>query len=300
MLAQDYGDFELLAINDGSTDNSGALIDAYDDPRLRVIHQANQGLALTLRRGVQMASGEYIARHDQDDVSAPSRFRQQVDWLDAHPDCGIVGTWSTIVEGRTPTARGHHHPTNNGRLQVMCLFDSYFVHSSVMLRRESVLLAGNYPADPARNPPEDFDLWSRLARVSSLANLPQQLLVYRELPGSISRAKADLIASRAHTISCENIAYTVGTVAGDQVVNDLVALVRCDRERVSEKPDTRTCAQLLDVISVRLIQRFPSDAAEILLTCAELQKKVVKSGRIERRLMGWMRPLTGQIRRFLR
>lgn len=275
VLAQDFGDFELLAINDGSTDGSGAILDAYDDPRFRVIHQANRGLALTLRRGVEVAVGEYIARQDQDDVSAPSRFGKQVAFMDAHPDCGIVGSWSTIVLDRVPPSRGHYHPVGNGRLQVMGLFDSYFVHSSVMLRRAIVLRAGNYPVDPACNPPEDFDLWSRIARIAMLANLPEPLLAYRELPGSISRAKAALIAGRVHLIACENIALLVGSPADDPVISDLVAIVRGHSSRIREKPDARACLAVIENISAQLCARFPDERSEICAVCGELGAKTL-------------------------
>lgn len=299
VLAQDFGDFELLAINDGSTDGSGAILDAYADPRLCVIHQANRGLALTLRRGVEVAAGEYIARQDQDDVSAPSRFGKQVAFMDAHPDCGIVGSWSTIVLGRVPTSRGHHHPAGNGRLQVMGLFDSYFVHSSVMLRRTSVLLAGNYPADPARNPPEDFDLWSRIARIAMLANLPEPLLAYRELPGSISRAKADLIAERVHLIACENIALLVGAPADDPAISDLVAIVRGHSSRIREKPDTHACLAVIEKISAQLCARFPDERSEICAACGELGAKTLAWCRPGYRALRRVRPwLTGFRHRF--
>lgn len=299
VLAQDFGDFELLAINDGSTDGSGAILDAYADSRLRVIHQANRGLALTLRRGVEVAVGEYIARQDQDDVSAPSRFGKQVAFMDAHSDCGIVGSWSTIFLGRVPTSRGHRHPVGNGQLQVMGLFDSYFVHSSVMLRRASVLRAGNYPVDQARNPPEDFDLWSRIARIAMLANLPDPLLAYRELPGSISRAKAELIAGRVHLIACENIALLVGALADDPAISDLVAIVRGHSSRIREKPDARACLAVVETISARLCARFPDERSEICAACGELEAKTLAWCRPGYRSLRHVRPwLTGFRNRF--
>jgi hypothetical protein len=260
ILGQTYGDFELIAINDGSLDDSPALLDAVRDPRVRVVHQDNMGLALTLNKGISMARGEYIARQDQDDISRPERLARQVAYLDAHPACGLLGTWSVIQEDRTPTARQHRHPCSNGELQFRVLFDSFFVHSSVMIRRAALNRAGLYPTDPERNPPEDFDLWLRIARDHALANLAEPLLVYREVPGSISRTRAALLDRRAIAIAAENLQRLLGPDAAETDLKDLVALQRHSTQGLSPAPRWQKLVELLEEAKRRLAQNWPEDA----------------------------------------
>lgn len=279
ILTQEFSNFELIAINDGSTDGSVEVLESFRDSRVKIVNQANRGLALTLRRGVEMACGEYVARQDQDDLSLPSRFTKQLAFMDAHPKCGAVGTWSVILKDGQLTHRGHSHPTGNGRMQVMSLFDSYFVHSSVMLRRSMVLAADSYPTAPDRNPPEDFDLWSRMSRNCEFSNLPEPLIHYRELAGSISRIKADLIATRVHAIACANISHLVGLPATDLAVNDLVAIVRHDQSQLSGQATRQDSAVLVSQISERLISRFPDDRDEILMACNDLNKMMSRVNR---------------------
>ncbi len=279
ILAQDFADFELIAINDGSTDGSIEVLESFRDSRVKIVNQENRGLALTLRRGVEMACGEYLARQDQDDLSLPSRFSKQLAFMDAHPNCGVVGTWSKILKDGQLNSRGHSHPIGNGSMQVMSLFDSYFVHSSVMLRRRMVLAADSYPTAPDRNPPEDFDLWSRMSRNCEFANLPERLVHYRELAGSLSRVKADLIATRVHAIACANISHLVGLPATDLAVNDLVAIVRHDQSQLSGQTTRQDSAVLVSQISERLISRFPDDRDEILMACNDLNKMMSRVNR---------------------
>ena len=110
----------------------------FTDPRIRFLTQTNRGLAATLNRGIQHAQARYIARQDQDDVSWPKRIGKQVAFLDAHPDCALVGTWAQIWKGRTPTERIHAHPSENAQLKFELLLNNPFVHSSAMIRKEAL------------------------------------------------------------------------------------------------------------------------------------------------------------------
>src|SRR5437016_5309467 len=90
ILAQTFADFEFIAINNGSTDETPAILDAVTDPRMRVIHQHDMGLAAALNRGVALARGRYVARQDHDDWSAPTRFEKQVAFMEANPACALI------------------------------------------------------------------------------------------------------------------------------------------------------------------------------------------------------------------
>jgi Glycosyl transferase family 2 len=246
ILRQSFRDFELIAIDDGSTDGTATILEAVRDPRLRVIHQANAGLAVSLNRGISLARGEYIARHDHDDLSLPMRFARQVQFLEQNPDCALVGTRAEIRSDDRPARRFHDHPSDDAALRFELLFDNPFVHSSVMLRKRAVESVGGYSTDPARQPPEDYELWSRLARCYQVANLPERLTIYRETAGGMSRAPGQAFQDRAVLISSENLATAVGAAAPSRVHRDIAALSRQAFALVSPDPDLDAMRRVLE------------------------------------------------------
>jgi len=206
ILSQTYKKFELIVIDDGSTDKTANIIRSFTDPRIKLIQQENRGLSASLNKAIELSNGKYLARQDHDDVSLPTRLEKQVGFMEAHPDYAILGTHSNIWVEDTPSDRGHKHPTNFSSLHFKALFDCFFVHSSVMIRKSVIDLVGPYTLDKNRQPPEDFELWSRIMREFKAANLGEPLLIYRELPGSITRTvnfKEKLIQ-----ICSENLAFT--------------------------------------------------------------------------------------------
>jgi Glycosyl transferase family 2 len=237
ILAQTFTNFELIAINNGSTDGTRSYLDGIKDPRVRVFHQADAGLAAALNRGISLAQGRYIARQDHDDLVDPSRIAKQVEFLDAHLDHGLVGTRAEIRIGDKPDGRYHDHPVEDHILRFDLLFNNPFVHSSVMMRKAALDHVGVYATDPARQPPEDYELWSRIARHYRVANLPERLTVYREVPSSMSRESAEPFLEKLVTISSENLAYATGAAMPRQVHIDIAALVHGAAAQVSPKPD---------------------------------------------------------------
>ena len=199
------------------------------DSRLRVVHLTrNIGVAAALNHGIQLAQGDYIARHDHDDISRPTRLEQQARFMQAHPECGLLGTRSEIWVADEPTERGHFHPLENPALQFALLFDNYFVHSSVLIRKRALEKVGLYSTDPLRQPPEDYELWSRIARQYEVRNLPEQLLIYREMPKSLSssgREGAFSFLDKLVMISAENLAWRLGLPSPSHDCRDAAALI---------------------------------------------------------------------------
>lgn len=239
ILGQTLADFEFLIINDGSKDGSQAILDEYAarDARIRVVQQENMGLAATLNKGLAMARSELVARQDQDDLSAADRLEKQVAWMRAHPECVLLGTRARIMADRTPTDRTHDHPSANAVLKLDLLFNNPFVHSSVMLRRQLVLDLGGYCTDRSRQPPEDYELWARIARSARVANLPEYLLVYREAAQSMSRTGVKPFQSKLLLLSAENLALTSGLAEPDVHCRDIAALVHQAPQARSPRPD---------------------------------------------------------------
>lgn len=176
--AQTYEDWELLVLDDGSTDETAALADAQaaDDPRIRVLRLEHSGLTRTLNAGLRAARGELIARQDADDRSLPERLERQVRFLDEHPEVGLVGTdWVEEGPGGRRVRRRVEFvpgPVND------CLVDrNPFTHASVLFRRSVV----DDPAyDERYTCAQDYDLWLRMARRGVvLWNLDEPLVVRR-------------------------------------------------------------------------------------------------------------------------
>lgn len=176
ILAQTLRDFELLVIDDGSTDGTPAILAACGDPRIKVVRQENRGLAAALNRGLDLARGRYVARMDADDVCLPERLERQVAFMEAHPEVAISGGWVRAQGGGRDQA--WRCPTHAAEVRCRLLFHSVLAHPSVMIRKEAVLREGLY-YDEAFRYAQDYDLWQRASRRLGVANLGEVLLDYR-------------------------------------------------------------------------------------------------------------------------
>lgn len=245
VLQQTHQDFELIIIDDGSRDESARIIQSINDRRIRFYRQDNRGLAATLNRAIELSRGEYLARQDQDDVSLPDRLKKQLSYLISHPHCSLVGTWAEIVSGTEKTGRVHRHAAEDYCLKFDLLFDNPFVHSSVMLRKSAVEAVGMYSTDPSRQPPEDYELWSRLSRQWEVSNIPEVLHIYREIPTSMSREGVSPFRNRVIDISVENLQWLLGDTAGGSTIHDLAALNHAAYLRVNPHARWRAISHLV-------------------------------------------------------
>ncbi|BBZ96752.1 hypothetical protein ABIE85_003563 [Bradyrhizobium diazoefficiens] len=247
ILKQSFTDFELIAINNGSTDGTREFLDQIADPRVRVYHQEDKGLAAALNRGISLARGRYIARQDHDDWALPTRIAQQVAFLDANPDHALVGTRAEVWVGNSPTGRFHDHPTEDENLRFALLFNNYFVHSSVMMRKTALDQVGVYTTDRSRQPPEDYELWSRIARQFRVANLPERLTIYREVPTSMSRDGVNPFMEKLILISAENLAAaSTGVLLPQPVHRDIACLAHGQPDKMSGDADIEAmCAAIV-------------------------------------------------------
>ena len=199
VLAQTCTDFELIVVNDGSTDDTLRIVQSYSDPRIRLLsRQVNRGLAVSRNEGIDAAAGQYIAMLDSDDVAISNRLEVQSNFLDKHQDVGVVGSWVEVI-GEDGASYGEtwRFETSPYRLPVALLFHNCFAQSSVMMRRD---LLGKSPYRQAYPPAEDYDLWTRLAFVTRLANIPKPLVQYRYHSEGTSRKKAALAEESASKV----------------------------------------------------------------------------------------------------
>lgn len=187
VLGQSLGQFELLVIDDGSTDGTAKILEGYRDPRVRVSRQPRVGLTTSLNRGVALTTAPLVARLDADDVALPERFARQVAFLEGHPEVGLLGTGCQDVDPVGRVLRIYRPPETDSEIRRTLIRRNPFVHSSIMARREVLERAGFY--DQTLEVAQDYDLWVRLSRISRLANLPEPLVRRRLTPHMVSRAR---------------------------------------------------------------------------------------------------------------
>ena len=174
---QTFCDYELLAVDDGSTDRTPEILAACRDPRLRVLrNETRRKLAGALNRGLEEARGEFIARMDADDLMRPDRLALQMAHLERHPEIGCCGGWArTFGDGPRKTLI---FPGGAEQVQACALFYSPFAHPTVMFRREPFEKEG-LRYDGSYYPTEDYELWSRAIRKLACDNLQRVLVDYR-------------------------------------------------------------------------------------------------------------------------
>lgn len=183
ILGQTFSDLEFIIINDGSTDDSGKVLSAFRDPRIRLVHQENRGLIRSLNTGVEMARGEYIARQDADDVSLPLRLEKQAAFLDAHPEIAIVGTSVIETDEDGDFLKIYDSPADDAEIKKALSFDVPVCHASMMFRKMAIKDVGLY-REKLRLV-EDYDLLLRVGERSKLGNIREPLYKVRIRPGSV-------------------------------------------------------------------------------------------------------------------
>jgi len=199
VLAQTFTDFELLVVDDGSTDGSGALIRRYRDRRIRRIeNEKNLGVTRSLNLGIAQAKGRYLARMDADDLCVVERLERQVAYLDAHPNVALVASRARCIDARGAERRIIATPTDGEMLRRRLRVGNCIVHGSVMMRSDAVRALGGYDESMVRA--QDYDLWLRLSERHAIAALPELLYAWREHGVSVGRRhleEQDAAADRA-------------------------------------------------------------------------------------------------------
>lgn len=186
ILNQTFRDFELIVVDDASSDESVSIVESYDDGRIRLRRTERQmGVAAALNAGIRMATADLIARQDADDVSEASRLERQVAAFRAQPALALLGTQGTVIDDRDQPRGVIDRALEPVSIRWYSLFDNAFVHTSVMFRREAAIACGAYPDRP-KPFPEDFALWSRMVRRFDVRNLEERLVRYRVSEASVT------------------------------------------------------------------------------------------------------------------
>jgi len=200
ILGQTFRNLEFIIINDGSTDNGQKIINSYlkNDKRIKSVIRKNKGLIYSLNEGLNLAKGEYIARQDADDISLPGRLETQVAVLEKEKSIGMVGSNYEWIDSAGNVINATNVFTNSSDLKAGLVFCNQFGHGTVMFRKSIILELGGYSEN--HKYAEDYDLWTRLARKSSVVNLKEIAYQWRHHETSVSQRKANDMAQSFYFI----------------------------------------------------------------------------------------------------
>lgn len=198
VLNNTFTDFELLVVDDASTDGGPEVVKAIADPRIRILESAvNTGRAAAANRGYDAARGEYVAVLDADDIAHPERLAEQVAFMETHPEVGISGTAYQILGQSAPIIRW---PATDAECRAGLLFGDPVLYGSSIMRR-SVLEQYALRCDPGwRHPGMDYLFTVRFGQHTRYANLPEALLSYRMGPNNM-RHERDPVEDKSRIIT---------------------------------------------------------------------------------------------------
>lgn len=231
ILSQSFSDLELIVVNDGSIDGTAGILESYQDCRLRVLSQDNNGLTRSLVRAAECAQGKYIARQDSDDVSDPVRIERQVQYLEAHPDVVLLGTSAVLIDacgeefGRTLVE------TDPEAISRKLDEENQFVHGSILMRAEAFRRVGGYREQFLYG--QDYDLVARLSERWKVANLKEAYYFRRVSPDMISmKYNAVQVGFRdlAKTLRIERMTTGSDRLDTQAVVKELDEIARCPQD----------------------------------------------------------------------
>ena len=190
IINQTFRDFEFIIVADKSSDRSYLILDDYakKDNRIKVFMERKKGLIASLNKGCRLAKGKYIARMDADDISRPHRLEMQLQYLEEHPEIGVLGTGIRYIDEAGRLGKSVRNPRDPKLIKFYLHLENCVVHPSIMMRRETIEHLGFY--NPEAIHAEDYDLWARATSVTQVSNLQDILLEYRVWSGGISSHNA--------------------------------------------------------------------------------------------------------------
>lgn len=255
LLRQTFCDFELLIVDDASTDDSVEFVRTLQDPRIRLVENPkNLGQAASLNKGLSLSTSPYVARLDQDDVCEPDRLKLQLAYLKAHPEMVACGSWITWMDakGRRIGIAGFPVEDYGSFLGLLLGQTTPVAHPTVLIRTRAIKALGGY--DTSFSPCEDYNLWCRLAeRRMSVGVLPRPLLRLRLHDGQQSFRKLDIQrghAKRAHLRLIESF-------SSSEVAPALSALLQMDNgfwAQCSSAASVRSVCRNLSSMLERIVQ----------------------------------------------
>jgi glycosyltransferase involved in cell wall biosynthesis len=249
IIAQTFVDWELVVVENGSTDSSPQILASYADSRIRVVAApSNIGRTPALRMAFGLARATTIAVLDADDLAAPIRFERQLDFLHRNPDVSVVGSWTQRIDAEGREIGIWTPPTDRAALLDLFGYANPIVHSSAMYRAAPARAVGGYSANFPYA--QDCALWLRLLALGPPAIIGEVLCSHRTLAGGMTRKKSGLVLVARDTLA------TLEYAAAHLTLSDLsrarnreertIAAVRCGLALVRSARITEGCRMLAD------------------------------------------------------
>lgn len=183
ILNQTFSDFEFLIVNDSSTDTTPQILQEYanKDNRIKIINNENNlGLTKSLNKALSIAKGKYMARMDDDDISAPNRLEKQLSFVQHNPDVALCGTLAVVVNDKREKIAEKVLPTIHNDIKKKLLFNNQFIHTSLFFKRELGLYNESFQRA------QDYEFVLRIASKYQVANLNEYLVKWTAREGSLS------------------------------------------------------------------------------------------------------------------
>lgn len=272
ILNQSFTNFEFLIINDGSNDSTVKIINSYNDPRIRLVHnKKNIGLTKSLNKGIKLVRGKYIARMDGDDISLPHRLETQLKCFDADPSLTLCAGRMRVIDQNGHVTGGIYPAFSNELLcwHLLCwhlLFGNQIAHSCVMVKKEALKKLGGY-AEWARRT-QDYELWSRMSLEYKMIVIPNTLVYWRYHQSGISQAYSEEQKQTELTICHYSLRRLTGLPINRDFSIHLRELVRC--YNCSIKPYTIDALKQLNRVKLSFNDHYKPD----LDTQTEIANKI--------------------------
>lgn len=249
ILDQTFRDFEFIIINNGSTDDTGSILEKYRklDSRLRVYYHEQEGWAPAMNYGCRLARGQYIAMMDGDDFSYKHRFERQLEYIERSPRIGIFGTWISKLRNGV-AAENWCPPTSSKTLKWHNFFGVCMAHPSALVRREVMEKLDFYREDLLHA--EDVDFFLRASAITEFGVVPEVLYRYRVWPGSNTQLHLQLVRDT-------NVRLLASFIKDFLNVDPPVeAVAGLRKTRVGPPPDSLRQIRLTAALVKRLYETF--------------------------------------------
>ena len=279
ILAQDFPHFELIIVDDGSTDNSARIAASFaHDCRVSILKQENAGVVAARNSGLRVAQAEFVAFLDADDIAKPNRLTKQIAYLQENPNVAVLGSHITYFNESKGEFYTQIFPVGPSHLAHALKDGNPLAQPAVMLRKSMALAAGGY-REAFRFGAEDYDLWLRLSERHPLDNLPEVLTLYRIHTDSLThqlrheQALAGLAAACAHRRRVAGLADPI-----DELLEPLTPAI-LPQLNLSEEEEAAFLPSLIGLISKR---GSSPDAYTALANRAWVLRRHMRRGRLVR------------------
>ncbi|MES2988633.1 MAG: glycosyltransferase family 2 protein [Pseudomonadota bacterium] len=257
---QTRSDWELIVVDDKSTDDTLEVLAQIRDARIRVIaSDKNQGPVVARNMAIAHARGHYIAALDQDDLCMPDRFARQAAYLDAHPEAALVASAALLMEDGVPARWPNERQLSSAMIDWLLLTQNPLVWSTSMFRAEAAQALSPFTRPELRYA-EDFDLYHRIRAFGLLARIDEPLLAYRCHPGGASQKYSKMMQASAAAVLTGRYEPVFGADAQAKAV--LVAEYLMAREPVPDLDTLGRLSRILSKLHAYFVEQTPLTAQQ--------------------------------------